>query len=169
MQCFFLIKRILMTIRPLQKQDNLALAKIIRHSIESLGLPSEGTAHGDPTTDHLFELFQTPNSFYWVAEENDIVLGGCGLYPSKGLPNGYCELVRFFITENVRGTGLGKVLMQKTIDTALELGYDSMYLESFPTMESAVHLYNKFGFESLKSPLGDTGHHACNVWMTKKL
>ena len=75
----------------------------------------------------------------------------------------------FFITENVRGTGLGKVLMQKTIDKALELGYDSMYLESFPTLESAVHLYKKFGFESLKSPLGDTGHHACNVWMTKKL
>jgi putative acetyltransferase len=75
-------------IRPIQPSDNSALAKIIRSSIEALHLTTEGTAHSDPTTDNLFHHFQTPQSFYWVASENETVLGGCGIFPSNGLPAG---------------------------------------------------------------------------------
>jgi putative acetyltransferase len=36
-------------------------------------------------------------------------------------------------------------------------------------MKAAVHLYQKFGYQSLQAPLGNTGHFACNVWMLKQL
>ena len=35
--------------------------------------------------------------------------------------------------------------------------------------ERAMHLYEKFGFEPLEAPMGNTGHHACNGWYAKEL
>lgn len=155
--------------RPIEPWDNILLAAIIRQSIESLNLPTAGTAHSDPTTDDLFQLFQKPLSFYWVAVENETVLGGCGVYPSNGLPDGCCELVRFFLIPEARGKGIGKTLMDKSVQTAKGFGYETMYLESFPDMQDAIRLYEQNGFESIDHALGNTGHFACNVWMLKKL
>lgn len=157
-------------IRPISPHDNIALASIIRMNIEQLGLPTEGTAHSDPTTDHLYELFDTHKSAYWVvASAAGNVVGGCGVFPTKALPNNCCELVRFFLLPNWHGQGIGKILMQQCIDTAKKLGYTSMYLESFPDMKAAISLYERFGFKYLSSPLGESGHFACNVWMLKQL
>lgn len=158
-----------MIIRPIQPSDNIALAKIIRESIESLGLPTEGTAHSDPTTDDLFKLFKYEKSYYWVLEIDQEVVGGCGIYPTNGLPNGCCELVRFFLKEKVRGKGYGKILMQKSEETAIQFGFKSIYLESFPDMKAAIALYEKYSYQYLSNSLGNTGHHACNVWMLKTL
>lgn len=157
------------TYRPILPSDNKALAAIIRESIESFGLPTKGTAHSDPTTDNLFQLFQKPKSFYWVAVENETVLGGCGIYPSNGLPDGYCELVRFFLTPEARGKGIGKKLIDKSFQTAKEFGYQNIYLESFPEMKDAIRMYEQNGFETIDHVLGNTGHYACNVWMVKLL
>lgn len=156
-------------IRDILPTDNQALASIIRNSIEELNLPKEGTAAGDETTDNLFQLFQTPLSHYFVAESNGTILGGCGLSPTKNLPNGYVEMVRFFLTKEARGNGLGHTLISKSIQKAIEFGFSYMYIETFPTMEAAVHLYKKFGFNTLNESLGESGHFACNVWMSLEI
>jgi putative acetyltransferase len=155
--------------RPIEPWDNLALAAIIRQAIESLNLPTAGTAHSDPTTDDLFQLFQNPRSFYWVAAADETVLGGCGIYPSNGLPDGCCELVRFFLTPEARGKGIGKKLLDQSFRTAKEFGYQTIYLESFPDMKEAIKMYEQNGFETIDHALGNTGHYACNVWMLKNL
>jgi putative acetyltransferase len=156
------------TIRPIHHADNALLAGIIRSAIEELDLPTEGTAHSDPTTNDLFALFQTPRSCYWVAEQEGNVLGGCGIYPSNGLPDGYCELVRFFLAPAARGKGIGFALMNKSFQSAMEMGYSHCYLESFPEMKEAITMYERNGFVRLNAPLGNTGHFSCNVWMVKK-
>ena len=158
-----------MIFRPIQAQDNAALAAIIRAGIESLNLPTEGTAHSDPTTDQLFQLFQTPRSYYFVAEEAGVVMGGCGIYPTTGLPENHAELVRFFLDPNVRGKGIGKYLMEQCEKKALELGYTHLYLESFPDMKAAIHLYETYHYQRLTKSLGNSGHFSCNVWMLKQL
>lgn len=157
------------TLRPIQLSDNMPLAAIIRSSIEELDLPTEGTAHSDPTTNNLFSLFQTPGSCYWVAEQEGRVLGGCGIYPSNGLPYGYGELVRFFLAPAARGKGIGFALMNKSFQSAMEMGYTHCYLESFPDMKEAITMYERNGFERLTAPLGNTGHFSCNVWMVKEI
>ncbi len=156
-------------LRPLKQSDNEILAQIIRTSIEALNLPLEGTAHSDPTTNNLFNLFLKENSTYFVVEENGVVIGGCGIYPTKGLPVKHAELVRFFLSPQSRGRGIGKQLMQACEEIAVSYGYTHLYLESFPEMEAAIHLYKKFGYQILEKPLGNSGHFACNVWMLKEL
>jgi len=159
----------LITYRRIIKSDNSILAGIIRNGIESLQLPKEGTAHSDPTTNDLYSLFQKANSYYIVVEEDGAVKGGCGVYPSDGLPETHAELVRFFLDESIRGKGVGKELMKQCEQIAIDYGYEFLYLESFPEMEAAIHLYEMAGYKRLNNPLGNTGHFSCNVWMEKKL
>lgn len=128
-----------------------------------------GTVYDDPSTDNLFELFQTKKSAYWVAEENGQLLGGCGIYPTEGLPEGCAELVKFYLSPHARGEGIGRLLMQVSNNTAKSMGYEQLYLESFPQLEGAVSIYLKQGYEYLDAPLGNSGHHACTIWMLKEL
>jgi putative acetyltransferase len=71
-------------IRPIQPSDNAAMAVIVRTSLAEFGANKPGTVFYDPTTDALFELFQTAGSFYFIAEEDDRLLGGGGIFPTEG-------------------------------------------------------------------------------------
>jgi putative acetyltransferase len=156
--------------RKIQIEDNAQLARIIRASLEEFDVPKQGTVYSDPTTDQLFELFNTtPGSCYFVAEEDGEIIGGCGVYPTAGLPQGYAELVKLYLTAATRGKGIGKLLMEHCYEAAIQLGYTHLYLETFPQLAKAVSMYEKGGFKALDHALGNSGHFACTIWMVKEL
>jgi putative acetyltransferase len=156
-------------IRTIEFRDNPVLATIIRASLAEFGANKPGTVFFDDTTDHLFEMFQEPGSMYFVAEQNGQVLGGAGIYPSEGLPQQTCELVKMYLRPEARGKGLGKLLIEKSLEFAKGFGYLQVYIETMPELRKAVTIYEKFGFEYLNGPLGNTGHFGCDVWMLKTL
>ena len=158
-----------MDIRPIESRDNEALAKVIRTALAEFGANKPGTVYFDPTTDALFELFRTPGSYYYVATIDEKVVGGCGIFPTENLPDGTCELVKLYVAKEARGTGLGKQLMEKSMNWAKENGYTQVYLESMPELTKAVSIYEKVGFKSLNHPLGNSGHCGCDIWMLKAL
>ena len=158
------------TIRNIKKEDNEDLAHIIRASLVEFDVPKQGTVYSDPTTDKLFELFtNTANSCYFVAEEDGQIIGGCGIFPTDGLPTGHAELVKLYLTNATRGKGIGRILIEKCFEAAAELGYTHLYLESFPQLAKAVGIYEKAGFKALDHALGNSGHFACTIWMVKEL
>ncbi|MBW8685279.1 GNAT family N-acetyltransferase [Chitinophaga sp. B61] len=158
------------TIRTITPADNAALAAIIRATFDEFEtIPKTGTVYADPETDHLYELFQQPGSAYYIAEEDGVILGGCGLFPTAGLPPACAELVKYYLSSAARGKGIGKTLMERTFEGARELGYKELYLESFPDFTKAISIYEKAGFRYLDKPLGNSGHFACTVWMLKPL
>jgi putative acetyltransferase len=157
-------------IRPIEQNDNIDLAKVIRGALEEFGANKPGTVYFDPTTDALFELFNnTPGSYYYVAVINDVLVGGAGIFPTENLPNGTCELVKLYLHKDARGTGLGKQLLNKAMDWAKEYGYKQVYLESMPELSKAVTIYENVGFERINQPLGNSGHCGCDIWMVKSL
>jgi len=156
-------------IRPIQPQDNAALAAIIRNALAEFGANKPGTVYFDPSTDALYELFQTPGSIYLVATEDDQLLGGAGIFPSAGLPAGFAELVKMYLHKPARGKGLGRLLIDRCLQEAKQMGYKSIYLETMPELSKAVSVYEKFGFRYLDGPMGNTGHFGCDVWMLKDL
>jgi len=155
--------------RTIQPADNAALAVIIRNSLAEFGANKPGTVFYDPSTDALYELFQAPGSTYFVAEHDGRILGGAGIFPSPGLPEGVCELVKMYLHKDTRGKGLGRQLIEKCLDTARNMGYKKVYLETMPELRKAVSVYEKFGFDYLSGPMGNTGHFGCDVWMLKEL
>lgn len=156
-------------IRPIKPEDNAVLASVIRSVLEEFGAAKPGTVYTDPTTDRLFELFQTPQSAYFVALLNGQVVGGCGIYPTKGLPEGCTELVKLYLAPATRGKGVGKILMERCCEIAVENGYTEIYLETLPELHIAVGLYERLGFEYLEKPYGESGHFACDLWMVRQL
>ncbi|MDP2115543.1 MAG: GNAT family N-acetyltransferase [Bacteroidota bacterium] len=156
-------------IRDIQPSDNPELAVIVRNTLTEFGANVPGTVFFDPTTDALFELFQTEKSAYYVAEIEGKLLGGGGIFPTEGLPQNTCELVKMYLLPEARGIGLGRMLMERCLETARNYGFQQIYLETLPELNLAVKVYEKFGFEYLSAPLGNSKHFGCGLWMLKKL
>lgn len=156
-------------IRVIQPSDNPKVARMIRSVFEEYKAKQIGTVYSDPTTDNLHTLFQQNNSVFFIAEKADEILGCCGIFPTSGLPTGCAELVKFYVSGKVRGTGVGRLLYQKCEEWAIDAGYTQLYIESMPDFIQAVHIYEKIGFKMLDKPLGNSGHFGCDIWMLKSL
>lgn len=159
----------MLTIRPILQKDDIAMASIIFASLESYGLDKPGTVYTDASTRELSVLFQSPGSGYLVAEENEKILGGCGIFPTPDLPQGTAELVKMYVCESARGRGFGTKLLHSAEALAVELGYDRLYLESFPNLKDAISLYKTLGFTIMNNREGNSCHYECDVFMQKQL
>ncbi len=157
------------TIRTIKPSDNQSLATIIRDTLTEFKANKLGTVYYDDTTDNLFEVFKADQSIYFVAEYVGEIVGGGGIYPTANLSAGTCELVKLYLSAKARGKGVGKILMQKCIDAAKEMGYRNIYLETMPELTIAIPMYQKFGFSFLTAAQGSSGHTGCDVWMIKNL
>ena len=155
--------------REVKKEDNVLLARMIRQVFKEHDAPQSGTVFSDPTTDDLFGLFRKSRSVLWVAELDSLALGCCGIYPTEGLENSCAELVKYYLAESERGKGTGRQLMELCIASARKLGYKKLYIESMPHFSKAVRIYEKLGFRKLSSPLGNSGHTTCDIWMLLEL
>ena len=156
-------------IRNIALNDNEAIAKVIRVALTEFGANKPGTVFYDSTTDHLFELFQIPGAIYYIAELNGTLVGGAGIFPTEGLPEKTCELVKLYLHKDARGIGLGKQLLLKSMQWAKENGYKQVYLESMPELSKAVSIYENVGFKKIHHALGNSGHDGCDIWMIKNL
>jgi putative acetyltransferase len=156
-------------IRPIREADNAVIAAIIRKILIEFGANKPGTVYFDPTTDNLFQLFSIADSAYYIAEADDKIVGGSGVFPTPGLPEGCCELVKLYLLSEMRGHGLGLLLMERCFQRAIDFGFTHMYLETMPELRTAIGLYEKAGFSFLPGPLGQSGHFGCDLWMIKNL
>lgn len=154
-------------IRPIQESDTIEIAEVIRTVMREHKIDRPGSVYTDPTTDQLHALFQREGSCYFVLEYGGKLLGGCGIYPTEGLPESCAELVKLYLLSELRGQGWGEKLMQHSLDAAYSMGYRKIYLESMPELSKAIGLYEKLGFKSLPAAMGNSGHFACDVWMMK--
>ena len=156
-------------IREIEQRDNKKLSSIVKNTLAEFGANHPNTVYYDATTDALYELFQIEKAKYFVAELNGELVGGGGIYPTEGLPEDTCELVKMYLLPAGRGIGLGRTLIEKCIATAKENGFSKIYLETMPELKQALNVYAKFGFEYLKGAMGNSGHTGCSLWMIKSL
>jgi len=157
------------SLRPILKEDNREIARIIRQVLAEFGANKPGTVYFDPTTDALFELFSEKESAYFIMESDGKIIGGSGIFPTQGLPAGCCELVKLYLLPESRGRGLGLLLLEKCFQKALDFGFRQIYLETMTELRTAIGLYEKAGFTYLPTPLGRSGHFGCDRWMIKEL
>ncbi|MGH9968538.1 MAG: GNAT family N-acetyltransferase [Pyrinomonadaceae bacterium] len=59
--------------------------------------------------------------------------------------------LKMYFVPSVRSRGLGRYILQRTIDRARELGFKRMVLETSSRLEAANHLYSRFGFQPVSS------------------
>jgi len=157
-------------IREIQPGDNAQIESVIRECFHEFKIPLVGTAYEDEETPRMYESFQNENDIYFVIESNGEVLGGGGVKPLKDFEDeDVCEIQKMYFSPKVRGNGYGKILFEKCVQAARNLGYKKCYLESASQLKAAIHIYESFGFKHLEGALGNTGHFSCGVWMIKDL
>lgn len=156
-------------IRKIAPNDNAQIEQVIRACFHEFKIPLEGTAYSDEETPRMYESYQNDNDVYFVVEQDGEILGGGGIKPLKDFEEDVCEIQKMYFSPKVRGKGYGRLLFEKCLAAAKNLGYKQCYLESTPQLKAAIHIYESYGFKHLKGALGNTGHYSCGVWMVKDL
>ena len=112
--------------------------------------------HFDQEVDHLEEKYGRPDGRIYVAFYDNKVAGCIGL---KKIDNERCEMKRLYVRQEFRGKHIGNSLVKKIIDDAKEVGYNSILLDTFSFLESAIKMYKKMGFFEIEqyndSPMKD--------------
>ena len=150
------------TLRPITPADDAAVANIIRTVMPEFGAGGPGFAIHDPEVDGMCAAYHRPGAAYFVVEAGGRVLGGGGVAPLDGGPDGVCELRKMYFLPALRGLGAGTALMARCLDEARRLGHRQCYLETLHGMDAAQKLYERTGFRRLDGPMGATGHFGCN-------
>ncbi len=158
-----------MKIRVIEPRDNIVLAKVIRKVLIEMDVPKVGTAYEDKELDEMYETYSVDRSVYYVVYSEGKLFGGAGVAPLKDGDSEICELQKMYFAPQARGGGHGYDMINKCLDFAKQNGFKTCYIETMPNMLAAQKLYKKMGFYYIDSPMGNTGHNSCPIWMLKSL
>ncbi|OPJ65140.1 GNAT family N-acetyltransferase [Clostridium oryzae] len=156
-----------MVIREIQEKDNEQVESLIRTCLIEFGANKPGCAWEDKNLGRFYQVYQNEKSKYWVVEDNNKIVAGCGIGPLNNLEN-VCELQKMYSLKAVRGTGTANELLKISLAFAKKY-YKECYLETFSNMVAANKFYKKHGFIQLNEPLIQTEHYACDAWYIKSL
>ncbi len=91
--------------------------------------------------------YAPPEGRLLLAECQDQLAGCVALHK---IDSGTCEMKRLYLRPEFRGKGLGRVLAERIIAEARQIGYQRMRLDTVePIMKDAVAMYRKLGFEEI--------------------
>ncbi len=102
----------------------------------------------DEEINHLEEKYGMPSGRLYLAYCNEEAAGCIGL---RNIDERNCEMKRLYVRPKFREKNIGKLLVQKIITDAKEIGYSYMLLDTLPFLEKAIHMYKKFGFYTIDS------------------
>lgn len=103
----------------------------------------------------------------YMALRDGIGVGCVALVP---MGNGVFELSKMAVSPELRGFGIGRLILKHAIHQARQLGAGSLFLGSNTRLASAVTLYESAGFQHLpeeRTPL--LGYSRANVFMELNL
>src|ERR1700722_8210231 len=90
--------------------------------------------------------YGVPSGCFFIARTSEKAVGCIGLRKHK---DGICEMKRLYVMPEIRGQGIGKLLIQRVIEEARKLNYRKMLLDTLPTMTAAQEIYKDLGFTEI--------------------
>jgi ribosomal protein S18 acetylase RimI-like enzyme len=91
--------------------------------------------------------YASPAGRLLLAEYEGQLAGCVALHP---LEPGICEMKRLYLRPKFRGKGLGRVVADRIIAEARQIGYQRMRLDTVePVMKDAVAMYRRIGFKEI--------------------
>ncbi|MCV9929789.1 GNAT family N-acetyltransferase [Flavobacterium sp. LS1R49] len=109
------------------------------------------------------EIIDKGGFIYYAILDNEII-GTASLLKKN---NGIFELGKMAVSDTVQGYGIGTLLLEHCLKTAKSKNIETLVLYSNTKLESAIHLYRKYGFEEVDLEPGL--YERANIKMEKQL
>ncbi len=120
-----------------------------RHDFKQLNL--EWLDHFHLTESHDLVILDDPEGevidkggFIFMAEVGGKIVGSAGLMKED---EGVYELIKMTVTEAYRGKGIARLLIERCLYKAREIGAEKVTLFSNHQLQTAISLYAKYGFQ----------------------
>ena len=102
-------------------------------------------------------MYGLPRGVLLLADVEDGLAGCVAVRPIDFLPHdtAICELKRLYVRAGYRRTGLGRLLTETAMQSAREIGYTRIRLDTLPQMAAAQRLYEDLGFRDIPAYYGE--------------
>jgi ribosomal protein S18 acetylase RimI-like enzyme len=120
---------------------------------------------------NIAEELSRPTNICYVAYDNNEAVGYANLRENNHaqLKSDSClEIGRIYVVENTIGKGIGKLLMQQSLNTAIELNKEIIWLGVWEHNPRAIQFYQKWGFEKFGEHKFILGKDVQNDWLMKR-
>lgn len=88
--------------------------------------------------------YSAPDGALWLAFAEE---QSAGCVAMKRLNKTASEMKRLFVKPEYQGHGIGKELITVVIKESIQIGYERIKLDVLPKSESAIKLYQDYGFK----------------------
>jgi len=132
-------------VRHWQPSDRPAVIQLIQSVLAEFGLhwQPEGA---DCDVVHVEDYYQQRGGQFWVVEQHQDIVGTIAFYPiERG--EAAVEIRKMYLHPRVRGQGLGTFLLHHLEQAIQGAGYRKIWIETASVMTTAVHLYEKAGYQ----------------------
>lgn len=85
----------------------------------------------------------------YFARVDEKIVGTCALVWYN---DSWLELIKMAVTDEFKGLGIGKKLLEHCINDARKMGADKLILETAEELKTAISLYEKAGFSRFVLP-----------------
>jgi len=136
-----------LSIRSATNEDGDEVRALVFGVLREFGLEPETEGIDSDLDDIEANYIDRGGTFEVLVDDQGAVLGTVGLFP---LGAGEVELRKMYFQASLRGQGIGRKLLSRTVGHAKELGYRRIVLETASVLEAAIALYSSFGFKVME-------------------
>ncbi len=134
------------TLIPVESQEQAAVAReLFREYADAIGVDLEYQGFA-AELDALPSPYVPPHGVLLIARVHGETAGCVAL---RRLDDQAGEMKRLYVRPTFRSWGLGKHLVEATIQSARRAGYAALRLDTLPSMAAAQGLYRKLGFNEI--------------------
>ncbi len=159
-----------MNYRLIEARDDYCLAQIVRDNLKAHNLDIPGTVYFDDSVNHLSDYYLAnpkKRTYYVALADNNTVIGGIGLDELAFMPN-TAELQKLYLVDKAKGSGISYELIELIENTARDMGYKQIYLETHDNLAAAIHVYENCGYKEIDRPSAVV-HSSMNRFYLKEL
>jgi GNAT superfamily N-acetyltransferase len=139
-----------MLIRPATHHDAAAVRQLLFEVLAEYGLLAEHQGV-DADLDDIEGHYRRRGGLFDVMYDSDDagspLIGMVGLFPRDA---GVVELRKMYLRKCARDRGLGRLLLDRAVNRARELGFSRIELETSAKLVEAIALYRRNGFREFQ-------------------
>ncbi|CAF1171787.1 unnamed protein product [Didymodactylos carnosus] len=130
-------------LRKAERKDERQILELVAEVLKDFGLSIDPEGIDKDLSDLDKYYFNNNGWFSVITNDEDTIIGCCGVFKTDATS---CELRKMYVLNNYQGQGLGKMLLESSLEKAKGLGYKEMTLESNFLLYKANDMYKKVGF-----------------------